>query len=236
MAGVLNTAKLLEAEGFALVERPFCIAAFDPAGQGADHPALIVLEREEWQRGEPLEPRFAVKTFCRVRRAERMPAATELPDALARLFRLCKVLIGETAYCGWKLAIEQNGIGAAYVSALRRRLPLGTLVGVTTIATLGDGRQRDAPCAPSGWVMPRQAGLDALRAALEWQAIKVATDAPGAKDLTREMRSFVWKGRRPEAQEGAHDDLVMALALAHWVATRIVPPVLKQQRGLQRAA
>jgi hypothetical protein len=52
----------------------------------------------------------------------------------------------------------------------------------------------------------------------------------GASLLVGEMRSMIYKGARPEATEGAHDDLVMAGALAIWAGVRLIPPMARQER------
>lgn len=226
---------MLRDDGFRLVAKPIAIATFDPSGEGADYSALTVIQREEWQLGEPDDGRFAVRMHSRVIGAERMPVGAEFPDNKARLLKLARVLEESTFFAGWKLVIESNGLGISYVQELRPRLPLGRILKIATVAkTVGD-----KPAAESGWVMPRQAGLDNLRAGIELQHIKVASklrDSEGGRQLASELRTMVWRGKRPEAQEGAHDDLVMSLAVGYWAAVRILPRTVRAQPPMRQAA
>jgi hypothetical protein len=231
-SAALNTARQLKEDGFRLVTRPIAIACFDPAGEGRDHAALTVQQREEWQCGEPDEPRFAVTMISRLLHAERMPPAQEMPENMARLIRLARVLKEDPFFLNWRLGIELNGIGVNYAQLLRRRLPLAHVVGYTVVAkTIGD-----KAAGAAGWVMPRQAGLDHFRAALETQVFKLSRKTVGAKDFVGEMRTMVWKGTRPEALQGSHDDLVMSAAGGYWIATKILPSTVRTQQPGRKAA
>ena len=57
--------------------------------------------------------------------------------------------------------------------------------------------------------------------------LRVAADAPGRELLMREMRAFQYlpngRFRQMEAQRGQHDDAVMSLAMAAFIARRIGP-------------
>ena len=39
---------------------------------------------------------------------------------------------------------------------------------------------------------------------------------------TQELKTFVWRNGRPEAQRGYNDDLVMSLAIACWVRDTVL--------------
>lgn len=226
MSTAVNTVRFLRDDGYRLVAPPIAVATFDPSGEGDDYSALTIQQREEWQLGTPDEPGFAVRMHSRLIRAERMPVGSEFPDNKARLLRIARQLIESTWFADWKLVIEANGIGGPYIDELRPRLPLGKVMKITTVALSRD----DKPVAKSGWVMPRQAGLDNLRAGMELQQVKIdktLRDKEGGKDLQKELRTMVWNGRRPEAQQGAHDDLVMSWALGYWVATKILPRTVR---------
>lgn len=231
-APALNTAQQLKEDGFRLVTRPIAIASFDPAGEGSDHAALTIQQREEWQLGEPDEPRFAVTMISRLLWAERMPPGQELPENVARLIRLARVFQKDPFFLNWRLVVETNGIGVNYAQLLRRRLPMAHVIGYTTVGqALGD-----KAAGANGWVMPRQAGLDNFRAGLETQVIKISRKMVGKELLARELRTMVWKGRRPEAQQGANDDLVMSAVGGYWAATRILPSTVRTLPAGRKAA
>lgn len=228
----VNTRDQLHADGFRLLARPYAALTLDPRGEGDDKAALSVMQREEWQRGEPDDRRFATVTMCRILRTEYLPQDNDIPDNVARLLPLITTVRNAGYWAGWKLVVESNGIGGGYLHLLRRRLA-GHVVKLTTVNTTID----DAPHGKSGWVMPRQAGLDHLRAAMEMQTVKLDTAGQhvGLAELAKEFKSFIWKGKRPEAQEGAHDDMIMSLALGHWFLTRILPSAVKPISPADRA-
>lgn len=76
--------------------------------------------------------------------------------------------------------------------------------------------------------MPRMPGLDLVRMLMETHYLRAAKNASGMEILAEELNTFVWRGKnRPEAMQGQHDDLVMALALAVWASEKLVPLMLR---------
>lgn len=215
-------------KGFYLRTPPLILVGYDPAGDGSDRDALVMVSREEHQKGEPWDPDFAVLMLFRVLMAHRMRPDLEFPDKLAMLLRLHRQLRG------WQdvgrshnhiFCVETNGVGYAMASSLRNHIQHNT-IGYTTVGSVSD-----KPFIEKKIAMPRLASLDNLRVLSETHALKLAKDAPGRDLVVQEMSSFVWRRPgRPEALDGQHDDVVMALAGACWIGTRIVPPVLKQKR------
>jgi len=229
-----NSSEDWQQRGFHLRTAPLCIAAYDPAGDGQDHDALMVMTREEHQRGEPHDPDFAVAMKYRVLMCQRMPRDFEFPDKLAKVLSLHRSLMK------WELAgrihthviaVEANGVGWGLASALRDKLG-HVVIPYTTV-----GSTSDTPYTGHKVSMPRLAALDNLRILMETHHLKLIPEAPGAKDLIQELNSFVWRRPgRPEAMQGQKDDLVMALCGGIWVGSRVIPPILKGAKPAKRRA
>lgn len=214
--------------GYHLRMAPVVFACYDPAGGGTDNDALVLLSREEHQKGEPHDPDFAVAMKYRVLATQIFPSQWEFPDKLARMLALDRNLQK------WELAgksfahfmgVETNGVGWAMASALRVKISNRVLAYTTVASTSAK------PFENGKLSMPRLAALDHMRVLLETHHLKLAPDAPGGKELAHEMGSFVWGSPgRPEAIKGQRDDRVMALAGAVWLASTVVPPVLRAKR------
>lgn len=211
--------------GFYLRTAPVVIASYDPAGAGDDDDALVLINREEHQKGEPHDPDFAVALKFRVIAAQPMPKGLEFPDKLARLLALDRQLTswqtrGRTS--GHFFTVEANGVGWALSSALKDKIG-PRVISYTTVGALNE-----KPYSGGAISMPRLAALDHTRVLLETGHLRMADNAPGGQLLAGQIGSFVWRrAGRPEAMEGQHDDLVMALTGGCWIGTKIVPPVLK---------
>jgi hypothetical protein len=224
-----NTGADWKSRGFFMRSPPVVIACFDPAGDGSDRDALVMIAREEHQMGEPIDPNFAVQTVNRVLLVHQMSSDMEFPDKVAVMLRLHRNL------SIWRrkgrshthvLCIETNGVGYAMGSTLREKVGKNVL----TYHTVGR-TSNDLPYGDKRIAMPRLPALDHLRVLAENHTLKIAKDAPGKAILEKEMASFVWRRPgRPEALEGQRDDAVMALAGACWIGSKIIPPVLKQER------
>lgn len=217
-----------KARGYHLRTPPTILAAYDPAGDGSDRDALALVAREEHQKGEPHDPDFAVMMLFRILMAHRMRPDLEFPDKLAMILKLHRQLnrwrgmgrSGKHFFC-----VETNGVGYAMASSLRSAIG-NHVIGYTTVSNASD-----KPFVEKRISMPRLASLDNLRVLAETHSLKLARDAPGKEHVEQEMGAFVWRRPgRPEAIEGQHDDIVMALAGACWIGTKILPPVLKQRK------
>jgi hypothetical protein len=223
-----NNADELRERGFVMRDPPVNILAYDPAGDGRDNDALLIVSREEHRRGELWDPDLAVEFIFRILAAHRMPPGLEFPDKLARILRLNSFMAKWTHHKrahGHIICVEANGVGWGMASSLKSKVNVPVIPYVTVA-------RADEKTYVEGKVsMPRLAALDHLRIQLELHRVKAAKDAQGIKDLGQELNSFVWvrKGR-PEAIAGQTDDLVMALAGAVWIGTKLLPPVTKQQK------
>lgn len=222
---IFNSTQALRDRGFTLKSPPLILVGIDPAGSGDDRDAVVMVAREELEKGMPYDPDYATYTKFRVLAAQRMPQQFEFLDKLARLLALHRTLTGwqmAGRACGHFMCVEQNGVGHGLSSALRTKIG-DHVIGYTTVSSI-----TDRPYAGGAISMPRLAALDNLRLLLETHSIKMSPDAQGGKALSSELAAMVWaRPGRPEAMAGQHDDQVMALCGAVWIGTKIIPPVHK---------
>ena len=227
-----NTTRDWRARGYIMRTPPLMLVAYDPAGDGKDRDAVVMIGREELQHGEVWDPDFAVMTMFRVQMAFEMPPAFEFPDKLAMLLNLHTQLRSWQAkgrIVNYVFCPETNGVGYAMASTLRSKIG-NHVQPYVTVARITDDRVIESRTA-----MPRMAGLDHMRVLAETHCLKMARGAPGAQELTKQMDAFVWRRPgRPEAIEGQHDDMVMAAAGAIWIGSKVIPPILKARSFRQR--
>jgi hypothetical protein len=224
--------KDLHAQGFRLRRPPFVLFGLDPSGEGFDRTGFVVIERHELELGEPVDPDYQVEHAFMLRHAERLDREIEFPDVMALMLEYHRKMAKLTPknIGGHQFVIETNGVGYPFASMLKRMTIDGAgrshvIPIVTTSAS--DNRPHDDEGRPR---MPRMAGLDLFRVMVQLQRIMATKGAVGAGLLVSEMRSMIYKGARPEAAEGAHDDLVMAGTLAIWAGVRLIPPMARQER------
>jgi hypothetical protein len=226
--GIFNSAAELRSRGYTLRDAPFNIVGYDPAGDGKDRDSLVLVSREEWRRGELWDPDLSVEFIFRVLLAHRMAPDLELPDKLAQLLALNRQLLAwktEGKSAGHAFTVETNGIGYGVHQGMREKIS-SPVIGYTTIGSVSDKAHHTHKIT-----MPRLPALDLLRALMELHRLKSVRGAPGIDVLIQELNAFVWrKPGRPEAMIGAHDDLVLALAGAIWIGSKIIPPMTKQKK------
>jgi len=82
---------------------------------------------------------------------------------------------------------------------------------------------KSSPGEMGGWLVPKRELVSTLQVLLQSRRIKLAPGLPATKMLVRELLDFKVK-ITPAAnetfgawREGAHDDLVLAIAIAAWV-------------------
>jgi hypothetical protein len=176
-------------------------------GQASDYTALAIVESSS-----DAEPRFAIRHLQRMALGTSYPKIAEYVAGLLRR----EPLLGNC-----DVVADQTGVGRAVVDLLRR-------YGVYPIAvtiTAGDAATRDA----DGCRTPKRDLVAVLQVLLQQGRLKCA-NLPGAEILQAELLNFRVKinaltghdsygaGPAEEWREGAHDDLVLATALACWHA------------------
>jgi len=180
-------------------------------GQKRDHAAIAVVEKEP---GEDL---------LQVRHLERIALGTSYPRVVARVQELVTdpMLAGQCA-----LAVDGTGVGAPVVDLLRTA-KLGCELAAVTI----NGGERESMTGGM-FSVPKRDLIAGVQVMLEQGELKIAREMREAGALTRELMdvrmTMSGGGRVRLGADGAgeHDDLVIALALACWLAKRKVrPPV-----------
>lgn len=201
-------------------------------GQTTDYTAITVLEKLGEDTGEkktgwpsplvngvPLQPPIEHPVYRKhyhVRHLERLPLGTSYPAQVARVKVLFDSLVrGEKKP---NLVVDQTGVGRPVIDTLRdTKLP----VKAVTI-TGGDTVSRDG----NDYRVPKRDLVSTVQVLLQSDRLKIAKGLAEAQTLISELLAFkvtintrghdsygndvgLWR-------ENAHDDMVLATALACW--------------------
>lgn len=193
-------------------------------GQANDYTALCALERIDRGPGEPaghvrlardMQREEAPDTVYHLRHLERFKLGTPYPAIVKRVTELLATppLRGQAA-----LVVDATGVGAAVVDLLRG----AGLSPVAVTITAGERAER----VDGGWRVPKRDLVGVLQVLFQGKRLLIAESLPEALTLTKELLSFQVKITAAAHdvygawREGAHDDLVLAVALACWYAER----------------
>jgi hypothetical protein len=179
-------------------------------GKRNDPTAIAVVERmdraEAWQA--------TAFHSIRVRHLERVALGTPYPGVVARM----REIVGKIGACA--LAVDGTGVGAPVVDMLRAAR-IGCEIAAVTIT--GGERQRNNG---DEWNVPKRDLLALVQVLLERNELRLAKGLRELGALVRELTD-VRSTTRANGRErlgadgcGEHDDLVIALALACWLARR----------------
>ena len=174
-------------------------------GQAHDYTAMVILERA----GVELH----------VRHAERLPLGMSYPTQTDRVAAL---LASPELARDVQVAVDSTGVGRAVLDLLQEALrPLQTpLTGITI--TSGTTASRKG----SRWLIPKRDLIAAAQVAIQSKRLKIAAAIPSAQLLTDELSAYRVKvtddGRDTfgNGRDAPNDDLVLALAIAIYVASR----------------
>lgn len=215
-------------EGFRRKMPPLAIVSVDNSAEGNDRTGLTATYRLELERGERYDTKFAVEHAFLIRHAEYLDRSLAEPDKLTLLHAWHRHYLNRAMnkkVCGHIFVIERNGVGVGMYQHLQREIGSDYVLPIMTV-----GSQNDKPWSEgAGWIFPRQPGLDWYRYMVDLERVKVNSTTHGANLMVHELQSFVYTGKRPEAMEGAHDDLIMSNALAIWAGTKIIAPFVKAE-------
>jgi hypothetical protein len=192
------------------------------AAQFTDPPGeLASVVRLEWFRknsdGGVAYPLAAVRVD--VRHLERLPLRTSYPDQVAHIGALLRraPLVSPSA----SLVVDMTGVGRPVVDILRRAglRPTGVTI------TAGDKETRDYVRGYEEWRVAKLLLVSHLQASLNEGTLRIAKQLADAQALAEEMVDFRANiseagYTRFGAREGAHDDLVLAVAIGNWWACR----------------
>jgi hypothetical protein len=173
-------------------------------GQTADFSALMVLEQRSRMRTTDRPIYFG-------RHLQRWPLGTTYTAIVADL----RMMISKLPVAGSTLVVDATGCGRPVIDMIRQaQLPVGL---VPVIITSGHARTRSA----NGYHVPKRELVSLLQILLQSRRLQIARALPEAATLEKELLNFELR-LTPAAHEsyaagaGAHDDLVMALAIAGW--------------------
>lgn len=150
-----------------------------------------------------------------VRHLERLPLRMSYVDQIAHIAAtLRRPPLDELKP---RLVVDQTGVGRPVVDMLRR----ARLNPVPVTITAGDG---ESQTAEGEYRVSKLRLVSRLQAALHAGELRIAKDLPEARTLVSELQDF--RGIFAEtgyarfgAREGAHDDLVLAVAIGAWWAS-----------------
>ena len=179
-------------------------------GQTSDPTAVAVLERPAVGRDDG--PVYLL------RHLQHYPLGTAYTTIVPKVIELCR----HTATRGHvSLVVDQTGVGRPVVDMLRRHPQLPRLVPVTIT-----GGQAASVGPDGSRHVPKKDLVASVQLLLEGRRLKIAKGLPDAPILVRELLNFrvtitlaahetfgAWR-------ENEHDDLVLAVALAAWLAER----------------
>jgi hypothetical protein len=184
-----------------------CFVGLD-LGQAQEFTALAVLE------GTDTPPRSYA-----VRHLHRWPVGTAYPAIIAKMAKVVGKLPQGTA-----LALDITMVGRPVVDLVCR-------AGLTCAyypITLTSGHS--VATGPIGPLVPKKELVSTLQVLLQARRLQVARTLPHAALLVAEMSNFKAKARLSadnpleDWREGAHDDLVLAVALAAWLGENRIEP------------
>ena len=167
-------------------------------GQAQDFTAIAVVEVDSPQLG--------------LRHLERLPLGTPYPSAVERVSGLARALPGRSA-----LVVDAGGPGRPVVDAMRA-------AGLKPIPVSITSGKRER--YKNGMVyLPKRELVRGMVSSIEVGRLKIAKGLPLADALAGELQAFrvrlTARGRDTyAAKPGAHDDLVIATALAVWWGCR----------------
>lgn len=190
-------------------------------GRATDHSALCVVARRI-EKTDPSTIDFK-DIFQRyyVVYLRRFPLDTEyeiVENETERVWKLPE-LVPTHNWC----VVDQTGVGAPIVEALRKRhIPVNGIV-ITAGNTVSNP-------APNEWHVPKPALVTNLAKLVQGGRLKVLEGVENWQELKEELGTFGYKVNRETANvtyeslvERVHDDLVIAVALSVWFAERNIP-------------
>jgi hypothetical protein len=192
----------------------------------SDYTAFSVLERAGRD--------YTVRYLCRFALGTPYIAVPGNPAGVAEQTR---ELLSRPPLPGCLLAVDQTGVGRPVVDLFRA---LG-LPAVPVPVTITAGSNVTFDKEDLAWHVPKKDLVGCLQVLLGTRRLSVAKELPLADVLERELLSFRVKITKAlnevfEAwREQDHDDLVLSVALAAWVAERM-PAFTRQSIGVGKPA
>jgi hypothetical protein len=190
-------------------------------GTGTQPTAIAVLEQEVLKKRDwPAET-----GTLSLRYLARLALDVNYPQIVAETTKFLEAPeIKDKEGCGKsEVLLDLTGCGRAVVELFER-----DRIEPLRIWIVGAGRQEEQ-ASNGAWHIPKVELIGVLRVLYEAERLKMAKDLDLVPTLLDELRSFKVRAPRidpndPESwREGQHDDLVFAVALTAWRASRHVP-------------
>jgi hypothetical protein len=195
-------------------------------GMGAEPTALAVLERRrvEWtDRPDQRRPPYAL------RHLKRFPPATSYPA----IFDDVVTLLRTPPMPGAWLLVDYTAVGRAVLRLLVEAMRGRVNCNYSQVA-LTAGHEIGSP--PSGgFAIAKPELVGTLQVLLQTKRLQVSRDLTEAQLLVRELQNYKPRVVLPKSDEllwrdGAHDDLVLAVALAAWGGEHVLPHEGRRER------
>jgi hypothetical protein len=186
-------------------------------GQAQDHSAIAVVERAEVLHPErdPLTWSFRFDTRFHVRHAERIALGAPYPEVAEHVKALTRRYPLEPKNV--TVIVDATGVGAPVVDLLRRG-GLGCRV-IPVVITAGERESSDGV----RYRVPKADLMAGLQVALQKRRVAFAQGVRALPTLVEELRSMqvrVSESGYERITGRRHDDMVLALSLAWWRASR----------------
>jgi hypothetical protein len=186
-------------------------------GQAQDHSAIAVVERAEVLNPErdPITWSFRCDSRFFVRHAERIDLGSPYPEIVERVKGLIRQAPLEPSQA--QVIVDATGVGAPVVDLLRRA-GLGCRV-IPVVITGGESESSDGV----RYRVPKKDLVAGLQVALQKRRLWASRGMRSLPALLEELRSMqvrVSEDGYERFSGRKHDDLVLALSLAWWRASR----------------
>ena len=183
-------------------------------GKMSDYSALCILERHRAIKGQPA-------TYL-ARYLRRWPLKTMYPAIVDDVQAvLARPPLGPKT----DLVLDHGGVGVAVCDLFRQARLAGRLVPVTI-----HGGNAVTDQSGGGFGVPKRELVSTITVLLQQSRLRISPELPDARTLVDELQSFEMRispsGHDSyDARSGAHDDLVLSVALAAWYGERPVRAV-----------
>lgn len=200
-------------------------------GQSGDYSAVAIIGRTPLldAEGRPdRDGRGRQRHRLDVVHLQRWPLGTPYPAVVQAV----KTMLGRPQLARCRVGIDATGVGRAVVDMF---LAAGLPVRPTPVTITGGSADRQdlwSPSGPSAWWVAKLSLVSAIQVGLGTGMLKVVPTLELAETLKRELLSFQVKVTTTANEqfgtwrEGDHDDLVLATAIAAWLADH-PPPTLR---------
>ena len=176
-------------------------------GKMRDFTALAMVETDGNNNGNSLAVRYL----------ERAPLGTPYTRVVERVSSLTR---HPTLNGCCHLTIDGSGVGSPVEEALRSADGGWRAMTAITITAGNQARQASGYGIGERWNVPRRDLLSNVQVLLENGKLKIAAKMPETRALVRELIRLRRPASSSTEDREEHDDLVMAVALACWQASR----------------